>query len=292
MSQPQSITQSQRCRSGVHCILPGSGRERGSFFTCGLCLSWRGPSSSATVHRENGTGHAPVGALLRAYEPRRPRDLQREINEGLKVVLSWNRANSVIFFGKGGDIAINRRDEQEPSVLCLRVLQGQHRARSDPTQPQTGLILWVQLLCRETDGDLAGGQQEAYSLHRPRCGSASQMPLRPSPTGKGRGWQRPARRALRVACQTCWVIVVLGCRAAVAAVTNRPVPALRCTVRALLVPCPTRSVVVVRGDRAAVVALTNRPVPALRDTVRELPLRRDMVTNSFIGCGPGWTASL
>jgi hypothetical protein len=53
----------------------------------------------------------------------RYRDLQREINEGLNVVESWNRANSVIFFGKGGDIATNRRDEQELSVLCLRVLQ-------------------------------------------------------------------------------------------------------------------------------------------------------------------------
>jgi TnpA family transposase len=52
----------------------------------------------------------------------RDRDLQREINEGLNVVESWNRANSVIF-GKGGDIATNRRDEQELSVLCLRVLQ-------------------------------------------------------------------------------------------------------------------------------------------------------------------------
>jgi len=38
----------------------------------------------------------------------RDRDLQREINEGLNVVESWNRANAVIFFGKGGDIATNR----------------------------------------------------------------------------------------------------------------------------------------------------------------------------------------
>ncbi len=53
----------------------------------------------------------------------RERELQREINEGLNVMESWNRANSVIFFGKGGDIATNRRDEQELSVLCLRVLQ-------------------------------------------------------------------------------------------------------------------------------------------------------------------------
>jgi hypothetical protein len=67
------------------------------------------------------------------------------------------------------------------------------------------------------------------------------------------------------------VIVVSGCRAAVAAVTNRPVLALRLTVWLLLVPRPTRSVVVVRGDRAAVRLLTNRPVPALRDTLREPP---------------------
>ena len=53
----------------------------------------------------------------------RTRDLQREINEGLNVVESWNRANSVIFYGKGGDIATNRRDEQETAVLCLRILQ-------------------------------------------------------------------------------------------------------------------------------------------------------------------------
>jgi TnpA family transposase len=53
----------------------------------------------------------------------RNRDLQREINEGLNVVESWNRANAVIFFGKAGDIATNRRDELELSVLCLRILQ-------------------------------------------------------------------------------------------------------------------------------------------------------------------------
>lgn len=49
---------------------------------------------------------------------------QREIHEGLNVVESWNRANAVIFYGKGGDLASNRRDEQEMSVLCLRILQG------------------------------------------------------------------------------------------------------------------------------------------------------------------------
>ena len=53
----------------------------------------------------------------------RDRELQREINAGLNVAESWNAGNSIIYFGKGGDIPANRRDEQELSVLCLRVLQ-------------------------------------------------------------------------------------------------------------------------------------------------------------------------
>jgi len=69
----------------------------------------------------------------------RDRDLQREINEGLNVVESWNRANSVIFFGKGGDIATNRRDEQELSVLCLRVLLWLAVAPSRPAAVGTAL---------------------------------------------------------------------------------------------------------------------------------------------------------
>ncbi|WP_208781628.1 Tn3 family transposase [Streptomyces griseorubiginosus] len=49
----------------------------------------------------------------------RLRDLQREMN----VMESSNGANSVIAYGKGGEIASNRRDEQEMFVLCLRSLQ-------------------------------------------------------------------------------------------------------------------------------------------------------------------------
>ena len=52
----------------------------------------------------------------------RDRDLQREIHEGLNVVEAFNRANSVICYGKGGEIASNSADEHEMTVLCLRVL--------------------------------------------------------------------------------------------------------------------------------------------------------------------------
>ncbi|MFI6874909.1 Tn3 family transposase [Streptomyces sp. NPDC050400] len=53
----------------------------------------------------------------------RLRDLQREIEEGLNVMESSNGAGSVIAYGKGGEIASNRRDEQKMFVLCLRSLQ-------------------------------------------------------------------------------------------------------------------------------------------------------------------------
>ena len=49
--------------------------------------------------------------------------LRREIHEGLNVVETWNSANGFIFFGRGGEIASNRRDDQEVSVAALHLLQ-------------------------------------------------------------------------------------------------------------------------------------------------------------------------
>jgi TnpA family transposase len=49
--------------------------------------------------------------------------LRQEINDGLNVVENWNSANSFIFFGKGGEVATNRLEDQELSVLALHLLQ-------------------------------------------------------------------------------------------------------------------------------------------------------------------------
>ena len=49
--------------------------------------------------------------------------LRREIHEGLNVVESWNSANGFIFFGKGGELASNRRDDQEAATHALHLLQ-------------------------------------------------------------------------------------------------------------------------------------------------------------------------
>ena len=49
--------------------------------------------------------------------------LRREIHAGLNIVENWNSANSFIFYGKSGEIASNRLEEQEISVLTLHLLQ-------------------------------------------------------------------------------------------------------------------------------------------------------------------------
>jgi TnpA family transposase len=50
-------------------------------------------------------------------------EVRREVNEGLNVVENWNSANGFIFYGKSGEIATNRLDDQELSVLSLHLLQ-------------------------------------------------------------------------------------------------------------------------------------------------------------------------
>ena len=49
--------------------------------------------------------------------------LRREINEGLNVIENWNGANDFIYFGKGGEMASNRADDQEINMLSLHLVQ-------------------------------------------------------------------------------------------------------------------------------------------------------------------------
>ncbi len=49
--------------------------------------------------------------------------VRREVHEGLQVVENWNSANNFIHYGKGGEIATNRLDDQEVSVLCMALVQ-------------------------------------------------------------------------------------------------------------------------------------------------------------------------
>lgn len=49
--------------------------------------------------------------------------LRREIHEGLNVVEHWNSANGFILYGRGGEIATNRVEDQEVTMLSLHLLQ-------------------------------------------------------------------------------------------------------------------------------------------------------------------------
>jgi len=53
----------------------------------------------------------------------RQEEFRREIHEGLNVVENWNSANGFVFFGKGGELATNRIEEQQISAMALHLLQ-------------------------------------------------------------------------------------------------------------------------------------------------------------------------
>lgn len=51
------------------------------------------------------------------------RKLQHEIEAGLNVVENFNNGNDVICFGRAGEFTSNRRDQQQRSMLALKMLQ-------------------------------------------------------------------------------------------------------------------------------------------------------------------------
>jgi TnpA family transposase len=53
----------------------------------------------------------------------RDRELQHEIESGLNVVEGWNGVNDVLFFGKSGELASNRRDQQRLAIAALHLVQ-------------------------------------------------------------------------------------------------------------------------------------------------------------------------
>lgn len=49
--------------------------------------------------------------------------LCRDIHDGFQVIENWNSANAFTFYGKGGEMASNRLEDQELAMLALHLLQ-------------------------------------------------------------------------------------------------------------------------------------------------------------------------
>ena len=94
-----------------------------------------GTADAETILRRftrNNIEHPTYKALLELGKARktiflcrylRSEALRREIQEGLNVVENWNSANSFILYGKAGEFASNRREDQEITMLTLHLLQ-------------------------------------------------------------------------------------------------------------------------------------------------------------------------
>jgi TnpA family transposase len=50
-------------------------------------------------------------------------EIRREIQAGLNVIENWNSTNGFIFYGKSGELATNKREDQQMAILSLHLLQ-------------------------------------------------------------------------------------------------------------------------------------------------------------------------
>lgn len=104
--------------SEVHAMVEGA-IGQGTASTEAILRRFTRSASHPTYQAMLEVGRAQRTIFVARYL--RSRELQREITEGLNVVEAFNGANSVIYYGKGGEIASNRKEEQEMTVLCLRI---------------------------------------------------------------------------------------------------------------------------------------------------------------------------
>jgi hypothetical protein len=79
--------------------------------------------------------------------------VRREVNEGLNVVEQWNSANDFIFFARRGDMASNRREDHEISMLALHLLQN---CMVLPSSYVEGLAQWWRRPAKGRIPDTAG----------------------------------------------------------------------------------------------------------------------------------------
>jgi TnpA family transposase len=101
-------------------------------YTTALKLGTADAEAILSRFTRNGVRHPAYQAVLELGKVRKTiflckylnsEALRQEIEEGLNVIENWNSANDFIWYGKGGEIATNNREEQEIAILSLHLLQ-------------------------------------------------------------------------------------------------------------------------------------------------------------------------
>jgi TnpA family transposase len=177
---------------------------------------WLGTAETESILRRftrHNLQHPTYKALVELGKARRTiflcrylrlRELRREIQEGLNIVENWNSANDFILIGKGSEIAANRREDQEVTMLALHLLQNAmvyintlmiQRVLSEPE--------WMG---RMTAEDFRGLMPLIYGHISPYgtfvLDMASRLSIEPPvitlPTGDGHGRSKPHRPSGRI----------------------------------------------------------------------------------------------
>jgi len=101
-------------------------------YTTALKLGTADAEAILSRFTKNGVKHPAYQAVLELGKVRKTiflckylnsEALRQEIEEGLNVIENWNSANDFIWYGKGGEIATNNKEEQEIAILALHLLQ-------------------------------------------------------------------------------------------------------------------------------------------------------------------------
>ena len=101
-------------------------------YTTALRLGTADAEAILSRFMKNGVKHPAFQAVLELGKVRKTiflceylnsEALRQEIEEGLNVIENWNSANDFIWYGKGGEIATNNKEDQERAILALHLLQ-------------------------------------------------------------------------------------------------------------------------------------------------------------------------
>jgi hypothetical protein len=130
-------------------------------------------------------GRATNTIILARYLRRQA--LRREIHEGLKTIEQWNSANNFVYFARRGEMASNRRENHEISMLSLHLQQDcmvyvnmwvsdRGRTRAKRSRPPAGVRTTARRGAQTREVGLGGADRAARRRARTSIGGYGSTP--------------------------------------------------------------------------------------------------------------------